>query len=275
MPYQSSGIPLPTLDILEATVPGDLDVKKIAADWVESFGAHVESGNVDGVLALLIENSYWRDMLALTWDIRTFAGAAKIKTLLEDRLASACLKAVKFRDEFLQLQQPAPDVAWIQIILDFETSVGIASGVVRLVPTKTGEWKAHTVLTNLEELKGFPEKIGALRNQEPDHGRWAERRRHETAFEGVEPSVLIVGGGHCGLTLAARLKALDVSSLIIEKNIRIGDNWRNRYDALCLHDPVCECRSCFRSRVLTIPSRVRPHGISPVRQPCIPVIHIS
>jgi cation diffusion facilitator CzcD-associated flavoprotein CzcO len=37
--------------------------------------------------------------------------------------------------------------------------------------------------------------------------------------------------------MAARLQALGVSTLIIEKNKRIGDNWRNRYEALSLHFP--------------------------------------
>jgi cation diffusion facilitator CzcD-associated flavoprotein CzcO len=37
--------------------------------------------------------------------------------------------------------------------------------------------------------------------------------------------------------LAARLKALGVSSLIIERNARIGDSWRQRYDCLTLQFP--------------------------------------
>jgi hypothetical protein len=37
--------------------------------------------------------------------------------------------------------------------------------------------------------------------------------------------------------LAARLKALGVTALIVEKNKRIGDNWRGRYEALSLHLP--------------------------------------
>jgi cation diffusion facilitator CzcD-associated flavoprotein CzcO len=36
---------------------------------------------------------------------------------------------------------------------------------------------------------------------------------------------------------AARLKALGVNALIIERNSRIGDNWRGRYEALSLHLP--------------------------------------
>jgi cation diffusion facilitator CzcD-associated flavoprotein CzcO len=50
-----------------------------------------------------------------------------------------------------------------------------------------------------------------------------------------EPAVMIIGGGHSVLDLPARLEALEVSTLVMEKNPRIGDSWRNRYDSLCLH----------------------------------------
>jgi len=35
--------------------------------------------------------------------------------------------------------------------------------------------------------------------------------------------------GHSGLSVAAHLQQLGVTSLIIDKNARVGDNWRNRY----------------------------------------------
>jgi len=38
--------------------------------------------------------------------------------------------------------------------------------------------------------------------------------------------------------VAARLTALGISNLIVEKNPNIGDNWANRYHSLVLHDPV-------------------------------------
>ncbi|MCA9965270.1 MAG: NAD(P)/FAD-dependent oxidoreductase, partial [Anaerolineales bacterium] len=41
-----------------------------------------------------------------------------------------------------------------------------------------------------------------------------------------------------GIGLGARLKRLGVPTIIIEKNPRPGDSWRNRYKSLCLHDPV-------------------------------------
>ncbi|KAJ7178918.1 hypothetical protein C8R46DRAFT_1071884 [Mycena filopes] len=229
--------PLPTLDCLGATIPENLDVKKTATEWFKSFSTAAEAANVEGVAALFVEDALWRDILALTWDFRTFQGPT-LHQFLVDRLAPAQMSSFKLKDAHLELKRPYPDIAWIQAMFAFETSVGLCSGVFRLVPQKDGEWKAHCVFTNLEDLKGFPEKIGSLRDSAPNHGKWEEARRRSSAFEDGDPSVLIVGGGQSGLELAARLKCLDISALVVEKNARVGDNWRNRYDALCLHDPV-------------------------------------
>jgi pyruvate/2-oxoglutarate dehydrogenase complex dihydrolipoamide dehydrogenase (E3) component len=71
-----------------------------------------------------------------------------------------------------------------------------------------------------------------LRDPAPNHGKWEEARRRSLAFDDGDPTVLIVGGGQSGLELAGRLKCLDVSVLVVEKNVRVGDNWRNRYDCV-------------------------------------------
>ncbi|KIK47187.1 hypothetical protein CY34DRAFT_9210 [Suillus luteus UH-Slu-Lm8-n1] len=55
---------------------------------------------------------------------------------------------------------------------------------------------------------------------------------------GRRVSSQLLGGGQSGLDVAARLKMLGMKTLVVEKNERIGDNWRKRYAALCLHDPV-------------------------------------
>ena len=44
--------------------------------------------------------------------------------------------------------------------------------------------------------------------------------------------------GQAGLNLAARLQALGVLCLIVDRQERIGDNWRHRYRTLVTHDPV-------------------------------------
>ena len=49
---------------------------------------------------------------------------------------------------------------------------------------------------------------------------------------------MIIGGGQGGIALGARLRQLGVPTIIVEKNERPGDSWRNRYKSLCLHDPV-------------------------------------
>jgi len=54
----------------------------------------------------------------------------------------------------------------------------------------------------------------------------------------VQPEVLIIGGGQGGIALGARLRQLGVPTIIVERNERPGDSWRNRYKSLALHDPV-------------------------------------
>lgn len=45
-----------------------------------------------------------------------------------------------------------------------------------------------------------------------------------------------VGAGHNGLALAAQMKAYGLHPLIVDRQSRIGDNWRKRYASLSLHD---------------------------------------
>lgn len=44
-----------------------------------------------------------------------------------------------------------------------------------------------------------------------------------------EVDCLVVGGGHSGLEAAARLQALGLSTIIVEKNSRVGDNVRGLF----------------------------------------------
>ena len=263
-------VPLPTLSKLgNPSIPADLNAVKIATEWLSSFAKFAEQGDVNGILNLIPDSQYssdifkksasndahdhsdtdyavyWRDMLALTWDFRTFQGTPKIKQFLVDRLSQSKIISNIQLHNGSQLVKPYPDLAWIQLSFSFETQFGLGSGIARLIPISTGGpnsngnvvWKAHSIFTNLDDLKGFPEQIGVLRNAEPNHGKW-EAEREKARFE--DPAVLIIGGGHSGLAVAARLKVLGIPAVVIEKNGRIGDNWRTRYEALCLHDQVCE-----------------------------------
>lgn len=61
---------------------------------------------------------------------------------------------------------------------------------------------------------------------------------HRVRLEVKDRANLLIGAGQAGLTAAARLKMLDVDTLIIDRENEIGDSWRNRYHQLVLHDPV-------------------------------------
>jgi hypothetical protein len=232
---------LPTLESLGVPVPPDVDAVAVAQTWFETFSNHVQTGDVDGILDQLVVDAFWRDILALTWDFRTFFGRNRIQKFLVDRLAAVKLSSLQLDGTTAALGRPYPDIVWIQAFFTFSTAVGTGSGVLRLVPTSSGEWKGHTIFTTLESLRGCPELTGPLREQEPKHGTWPEQRRHERECEGPDqqPIVLIVGSGQSGLELAARLKYLGIKTLVVEREVRIGDLWRKRYDALCLHDTVC------------------------------------
>src|SRR5882762_6534885 len=61
------------------------------------------------------------------------------------------------------------------------------------------------------------------RKTEPERD-WETRRIREVAFADGDPLVVIIGAGHTGLQVAARLRNLGVMSLILEKTPRVGDN---------------------------------------------------
>ncbi|KAL1678256.1 hypothetical protein EV122DRAFT_212285 [Schizophyllum commune] len=230
---------LPTLDNLGTTVAdGEVDANALATEWFDQFARAASAGDAAATVDLFIYGSYWRDILALTWDFRTFHGADKIRSFLTDQLPVMHPRDFRLTPGSAGLFRQYTDLVWVNALFTFETDVGLASGVLRLVPQKTGPWKCAILFTNLEDLKGFPERAGPHRNPNPNHGLWEAQRKQELAFDNTNPTVLIMGAGQSGLELAARLKALGVLTLAVDKNMRVGDNWRNRYDALCLHDPV-------------------------------------
>ena len=279
---------LPTLTKLGIPLPGPtttttpIDAPSIASNWLTSFSAAIRSKSPDDVLRLLAPDALWRDILALTWDFRTFDGHPRIRAFLTHRLfhpaptpSSSPFDNIALRDDYIRLQRPFPDLLWIVATFDFTTPTGRGLGIVRLIPTPTPheyEWKAYTLFTNLEDLLAFPEQIGPRRLSTPNFGTWQADRVREAAFEdGSDPAVLVIGGNHSGLETAARLKYLGVPTLVVEAHARVGDSWRERYNALCLHFPVRESPPPSPSRLFliiiitnTLFPRFRPHAIHPI-----------
>jgi cation diffusion facilitator CzcD-associated flavoprotein CzcO len=125
------------------------------------------------------------------------------------------------------------------------TAIGRGRGVVRLAPPLNGERpRALALLTALLELRGFEEKIGKRRPSGSEYGHrfggpnWLDERKAKARYEHTDPAVLVVGGGQAGLGVAARLGQMEVDTLVIDRLARVGDNWRNRYHSLVLHNEV-------------------------------------
>ncbi len=203
--------------------------------WLARFGEALQQGDAAGAAELFAPESYWRDLVAFTWNIKTVEGREEIRDMLEHTLGQ-----VKPRGWHTTEEPESADgvtTAWIA----FETETGRGSGLLRLI-----DGQAWTLLTTLDELKGYEQGLGLRRPKGVVHGAnpermtWLENREREAEELGYteQPYVVIVGGGQGGIALGARLRQLGVPTIIVERNPRPGDSWRNRYKSLCLHDPV-------------------------------------
>jgi putative flavoprotein involved in K+ transport len=203
--------------------------------WLADFGAALEQGDTERAAGMFGEQSFWRDLIAFSWNIVTVEGPAGVKELLDGTLATAA--PTGWRTTAEPTEADGVTEAWIA----FETAAGGGNGLLRL-----RDGKAWTLLTALYELKGHEENAYGRRPMGAEHGvnrsreSWLERRDREKVELGYteQPYTLIVGGGQAGIALGARLRQLGVPTIIVDKHGRPGDQWRSRYKSLCLHDPV-------------------------------------
>jgi cation diffusion facilitator CzcD-associated flavoprotein CzcO len=214
-----------------------------AENWLAHFEkALVEPGDVL-LKTLFHADSYWRDVLALTWHIKTFEGLDAILKELKAHVGSARPTGFRTAPNRTAPQHVArAGRNAIEAIFRFETTDCRGSGVLRLIPDANNTLKAWTLLTALDEIKGFEEQACTSKPQGKAYSRdfrgpnWLDLRKAATEYADRDPAVLIVGGGQAGLAIAACLTQLNVDTLIVDREARIGDNWRNRYHALVLHN---------------------------------------
>jgi len=223
------------------------DITTVAQNWLADFEqALVEP---DGALlrSLFHPGSHWRDVLALTWQISTVGGPDDIVSELKThagRVGPARFTIDPHRTAPRHVTRAGTKA--IEAIFRFETAEGRGSGVLRLT-ADAGDGntlKAWTLLTALDEIKGFEERVGRSRPTGQSYSRdfrgpnWLDLRKAAAEYTDSDPVVLVVGGGQAGLSIAARLTQLQIDTLIVDREARIGDNWRNRYHALTLHNQV-------------------------------------
>ncbi|MHA6262286.1 NAD(P)-binding domain-containing protein [Arenibacterium sp. CAU 1754] len=205
--------------------------------FLNDFGKALESGDIEKVADMFEADCYWRDLVSFTWNLKTMEGRDQVADMLRHQLPLIKPTGWALDETEVPTEEDGVVTAWI----NFEADLARGYGLVRL-----RDGKIWTLLTTMVELKGYEEPKGTARPSGAKHGAgknrttWKEERESEEANLGysVQPYCVIIGGGQGGIGLGARLRQLGVPTIIVEKNDRPGDSWRNRYKSLCLHDPV-------------------------------------
>src|SRR5438477_3409783 len=103
-----------------------------ATDWLASFSQALANADGAALGQLFRDESHWRDVLALTWDIRTVSG---LDAVVDGLVANAARANPKHW--LIDARRTPPreviraGAKCIETIFRFETAVGRGSGVLR------------------------------------------------------------------------------------------------------------------------------------------------
>ncbi|KAK3390053.1 hypothetical protein B0H63DRAFT_492691 [Podospora didyma] len=226
-----------------ASIAGDGGPTKLAEQVLDAFNSALSADDTKTLEKLFLTGgsspAYWKDQLALTSHLRTFTGAGVVAaSLLETKkLRGVVGGGFELKGETAKFVPVTAELQFIDCRFVFKTSSPAANskGRMLLLPAKkeggTAKWKIWILSTWLDSLDVHPEDESLLHGP----GRKLDR------LDVFETDVLIIGAGNAGVTLAARLKALGVDSVMIERNSRPGDNWGNRYECMHFHLPTAFC----------------------------------
>lgn len=190
-----------------SAVDGPVDALAVTKDVISKLNSHLATAPskeaAEGVASLFLDECYWRDHLALSWDLRTLKTKDKIAAFLQGDAGLSQLQlsvdaSTDDRSPKVAAFNPDETSKGIVAYLTFTSKVGGGRGFARLAEVD-GSWKIWTLFTTLEELKGFEEPIGPRRPNGVEHGfhhgrkNWLDRRRDEENFVDSDPDVLIIG----------------------------------------------------------------------------------
>jgi cation diffusion facilitator CzcD-associated flavoprotein CzcO len=221
------------------------DIDARAGKWIAAFDRAITAGDRVALAELFAEDCHWRNILGIDWAFETLSGRGVVlEALIEKgRAAGAQDFALDPARHAPRLNQVAgKEVA--EAVFRFRTAAGTGVGVVRFTPgsIKGDELPvAWSVMTAVDRLDAEADEVTADK-EEANHDRsttgenWLDRRTAAQRYEDREPDVMIVGGGHAGITAAVELRQLGLDALIVDTMKRIGDNWRLRYHSLKLHN---------------------------------------
>lgn len=183
------------------------DPRAIIQQWFAALEAQLSCPETLHLEGLFHSESWWRDMLALDWDMSTAHTVAEIQHLLRRRQGQVQISNFRLQDQGQfrpHWEQVVDGLSWVSSMFFFETAIGTGTGMVRLTQAEgDARWKAYAVYTSLQELKGAEEPLGKRRPEGTTEsmpgglagGTWIERRERQKEFLDAEPTVLVVGAG--------------------------------------------------------------------------------
>ncbi|KZV94997.1 FAD/NAD(P)-binding domain-containing protein [Exidia glandulosa HHB12029] len=210
----------------------------VVSAWLDAFASALVTGDLTSVFNT--EDCWLRDLLVLSRDFTTVQGITNISAYLHeaDRRLYNFRLDTRTNNGGVTLAANPPGLT---ALFRFDIAGDLAAtarGCVRLVQQTDGEWRAWTVLLVLQDIVGHEENVGRAPVHVPRDGQtWDEVWEENSASIADDLAVLVVGAGHCGLMMAARLRQMGIKALVIDR-AKVGDSWQNRYPSLKLHTPT-------------------------------------
>ena len=115
---------------------------------LNTFNGALVAGDTLAAADLFTDDSYWRDLVTFTWNIKTMEGKAAIADMLSSQLASVKPTGWRIADGEVAAEDGGITTAWIS----FEIAVSRGYGLIRL-----RDGLIWTLLTSMVELKGHEE----------------------------------------------------------------------------------------------------------------------
>ena len=184
---ETAAPPLPQLVLHDDSTRDSIDPGSIAKTWLENLQTKLSQDQLGDVSDLFIDDSWWRDIVGLSWNITTKRGTNEISQYLQSQAAKSGFGQFNVIGQGA-LQPRLSDMGgliWIESGFTFDTKAGTGRSIVRLANVGPLKWKAWIVHTTLDELKGFPEH--------------SPQEKSNNGYKTKDTQVLIIGAGmHSG-----------------------------------------------------------------------------